>query len=71
MDYDLLLKVPRKFHRIIKTIHKDEEGYWCVIDSKSGFKLEEYKSEYTICETEYSEFKKAFKNIKIKRKQSL
>lgn len=64
MDYELLMKVPVKYHNIIKAIHKDVEGYWCVIGSHSGYKLVGYKSDYTIFETDYKEFKKAFNYIK-------
>lgn len=64
MDYELLMKIPVKYHNIIKAIHKDNEGYWCVIDSHSGYKLIGYKSDYTIHEIDFVEFKKAFKFIK-------
>lgn len=70
MDIELLMKIPRKYHYIIKTLYKDEDGYWCVIGSKSGFKLFGYKSDYTIHEEQFDKFKQAFNLIKkIKRSE--
>lgn len=70
MDFELLLKVPRKYFTIIKAIHKDEDGYWCVISSTSGYRLVGYKSEFTIHEEDFEKFKEAFKFIKKDKKQS-
>ena len=57
----LLSKIPKKYHEAIKSIYKDEDGFWAYIEN--GYKIDNYFSEHTIHEDTLTEFKRIFKQV--------
>lgn len=61
MDNKLLTKIPEKYHESIKDIYYDDDGYWCIIGCKSGWKLYNYLSDYTIHEDAFIDILKVIR----------
>lgn len=61
MDKGLLNRIPKKYHAAINDIYKDDDGFWCVISCKSGWKLKNYYSDYTIHEDNFTTLLKVVK----------
>lgn len=60
-NFELLNKIPKKYHKAIKAIYKDCDGYWAHIGN--GYKVEDYLAEHTIHEDTLIGFKQVFRHI--------
>ena len=60
-NINLLSKIPKRYHKAIKSIYKDEDGFWAYIGN--GYKIDNYFSEHTIHEDTLTECKRIFKQV--------
>lgn len=60
-NINLLSKISKRYHKAIKNIYKDEDGFWAYIGN--GYKIDNYFSKHTIHEDTLTEFKRIFKQV--------